>query len=170
MGYFVMKHNGQATIEFLLTLVIALMFIVTIIQPNANFASNSVKDTANLAKLKLSTEKLSQSIKYAAVSGTGTKETIQLMIPQDGNIICEPAPPAASTDLNFVYILKSGEGITGCEIDDDNPSISSQCKKKINIGIPFQCENRAITAGIYTATVVKSTQTPNVRVTFELIQ
>ena len=164
--------RGQATVEFLLTLVIVLIFIVTIINPNADLASKSVQDTTNLAKLRVSIEKLSGAIKYASVSGSGTKETLLLIIPQDGNIICTPNQAVApfNTDLNLVYLLKSGEGITSCEIDDDNPANSTRCTRTIRIGTSFKCNNPPVPAGIYRATVTKTADTPNVQINFELVR
>ena len=69
-----MEHNfmkGQASIEFLLIILIGVLFITTIVIPNVESAEDRVTHLTNFAKLVISAEKLSKSIQYISLAGDG---------------------------------------------------------------------------------------------------
>lgn len=151
-------QRGQATVEFVLVLLIAVAYVGAIIQPNADYASNSMQDVANLGKLSVSAQKISNAVQYVSVSGGGTKQTIEVVVPQGANILCD-TDGLEDDSLVFSYTLKSGKGIAACEGDIDDPQISEICTRRITVGPNFSCEtpttDSVIGPGIYRAAIEK---------------
>ncbi|MEM4327232.1 MAG: hypothetical protein QXZ13_03665 [Candidatus Diapherotrites archaeon] len=186
---------GQATVEFLMILAIVFLFIVTVLQPNLLFAKNSVVDSSDFAKLRISADKLADAIRRVSVSSVGTKETIELVIPNGSSIFCRDSSIVggvrqSSTDLNINYPIKSS-ALAPCEYDDDDIGLNkklrdSTCSKIIKVGVPFTCvadvgypyaNNLFVSAqsGIFKAVVSKKFDTATqplqyVEVKFELVQ
>ncbi len=152
--------RGQASVEFILVLVIALAYILVVTQPNADLSSSSIEDVSNLAKLRVSADKLTNTIQYVSLSGAGTRQTIQLVVPNDSNISCEPSS-GPSTTLRIQYALKSKEGSPGCYNDNDAVLNPNFCNKTISVDANFSCsaggQNPTVMRpGIYRATVEKN--------------
>ncbi len=130
-----MKNTkGQATIEFLLILVVVLMYITTIIQPAADSSATSIEDTANLAKVRLSAEKIADTMEYVYLSGTGTRQTIIVARPNGAEITCDTT--TANAKIKMSYIPNSTSKVKACELDDDAPADSSKCTKIIETNVP----------------------------------
>ena len=122
--------KGQASVEFIFTLLIAVMFIVALVQPSAELAANSTKDVSNLSKLKVSAEKLADTIQFVALSGEGTKQAINLIVPEGAAISC------LGTNLITQYALLSNNG------ENDVPEASCPsgiCTNILNVGTGFNC-------------------------------
>ena len=151
MGNIHMK-KGQASIEFLLTLLIALIYISTIIQPNVDASQSAITDVANLSKLTVSAEKISNAIEYVYLSGKGTRQTMQIIIPKGATLIC------SGTNLTATYLLQSyvaTDSLThtsACKVDSDGDD--SLCTKKIipSGGCPIAID---ISEGMYSIAIEK---------------
>jgi hypothetical protein len=137
-----------------------------------------MEDTANMAKLRISADKIIQTLKHVSISGEGTKETIQIVIPKDANITCGTFYPGQTTSnpqepnsIRFTYKTKSTDATGPCEIDFDYPNEGKLCTKLIQAGFTFKCETPIISIpGIYKATIQKTNETPPVKLNFELIE
>ena len=165
MEYNFMK--GQASVEFLLTILIGVLFIVTIVIPNVNSAEERVTHLTNLAKLVTSAEKLSKAIQYISLAGDGSKQTLQLVVPSTATFECDDSGP--NTVINIDYntgttsFYEGGISPTNqCWFDDNgtptNPNDDDDvisCIKTLDPGVHFSCE--PIDSGIYIATVTKVT-------------
>lgn len=155
----IMKRNrfqkGQATVEFILVIVISLAYLGAVVMPNAEVSTDNVTDISNLAKLRVSADKFVNAIQYVSLSGEGTKQTVELVVPAGGTFTC------ANQEATTSYIMESKSSAAACRNDDDalNPST---CTKDFPIGISFTCENSSgnVTAnwsyGTYLAEVEKS--------------
>ncbi|MEK6957448.1 MAG: hypothetical protein AABW99_00500 [archaeon] len=159
-------RRGQASIEFLLILVVSLLYIVAIIQPNADIASNAMNDTANLAKLRASADKLVNAAQYVSISGAGTRQTIEIVIPPQSKIYCVPAAPPSTNfaGIGFSYLvvpLDAGlEQISArvpeeCKnnADDDlaldlDPDADKKCTKELDAGASFSCSPSEVNTGV----------------------
>ena len=87
-----MEHNvkkGQTSIEFMLLIVITLLYIQTVISPNVNETLTSVNDTTRVAEARLATEKLANAVNYVAASNSESKTTVNLFIPERTIILCD---------------------------------------------------------------------------------
>ena len=122
MGNIHMK-KGQASIEFLLTLLIALIYISTIIQPAVDTSQSAMTDVANLSKLTISQEKITNAIEYVNLSGKGTRQTMQIVIPQGATLECD------GTELIAKYPLQSNSTTTACKGTIDLDGDDSLCTK-----------------------------------------
>lgn len=186
---------GQATVEFLMILAVSFLIVVTILQPNLLFAKNSIQDSSDFAKLRISADNLADAIRRVSVSAVGTKETIELVIPVGSGLYCRDSiivndKRQSSVDLNLVYSIRSS-ALGPCESDDDHFGISktlnnSRCTKIINVGVSFFCtadtgypymNSLGVFAldGIFKAVVSKKSDpnvsvSPYVEVKFELVQ
>ncbi|MFH1391364.1 MAG: hypothetical protein ABIH20_03580 [Candidatus Diapherotrites archaeon] len=119
--------KGQASVEFLFTILIAIMFIVALVQPSAELASNSTKDVANLSKLKVSAEKLADTIQFVALSGEGTKQTINIVVPAEATINCS----GNLLETTYSALSHNQINIPYC--------VSGSCTNTIDVGAEFDC-------------------------------
>ncbi|PIN85019.1 MAG: hypothetical protein COV47_04425 [Candidatus Diapherotrites archaeon CG11_big_fil_rev_8_21_14_0_20_37_9] len=144
--------KGQVTIEFLLLMVLVLVYIGVIIQPSAADATNATKDTVNIAKLKLSAEKLANAIDYAGISGNGTRQTLQIVVPQNGTMSC------VTKGIQFTYEVL-GTGIDQC-VDAAADREGKNCNVTIPTNSNFTCLHDTI-SGINKGMVQKATVQKN---------
>ena len=157
--------KGQASVEFIIVLALALLFIVAVIQPNALAAQNSVEDTANLAKLNISAEKLANTIQYISLSGEGSKQTIEIIVPTGATLECNQPN---NNNIRYAYTMKTGPGTAACNLDADTDP--SKCAKVIDAKTAFSCTGitNPIQPGIYSGVIQKNTGN-TITATFTLV-
>ena len=126
MGNIHMK-KGQASIEFLLTLLIALIYISTIIQPNVDASQSAITDVANLSKLTISQEKITNAIEYVNLSGKGTRQTMQIIVPKDATLKCVSAELVAKYPLQSYVPTDPLTHTAACKLtaDGDDDSVEN---------------------------------------------
>ena len=149
-------RRGQASVEFILILLLAVLYLSAVVIPKSEFAGLKAEDTANLSKLVLSMEKLSNTIQYVSLSGEGTRQTIEIAIPENASM------RKAGNNIVGEYDTKTRiEG--GCTTETGETT--SNCEKTINVGTNFRGfpTNPApgttvpgITTGLYRVTVEKT--------------
>ena len=166
--------RGQGTIEFILVMVVALAFIAAVVQPNADYSSNSIEDVANIAKLRASADRVANAIQYISIAGPGSRQSVQAVIPAGAQITCNSITDTPPNSILFIYTLKSKESTTGCSNDADNePDI---CSKAIAAGSQFSCTDELDTQitqfgpGIYNVKVSKDETTSAITVKFSVVQ
>lgn len=167
-------QKGQATIEFLLILLLAVGYIMAVVQPNADYASNSIADVASIGKLSVSAQKLSNAVQYVSLSGKGTRQTVEIVVPADGKLECDTG--SSPDSVKFSYTLKSGRGIAACEGDIDVDG--KMCTRLISVGTDFTCDFLPVTSplttsagpGIYSTAIEKDSGTGAVEATFTVVQ
>ncbi len=155
-----MEHHlairGQASIEFLLIMLVGILYLSTIIVPNVENAESRVKDISALSKLTVSADKLVNSIQFVSLAGDGTRQTIQIAVPENSEFKCNgqnievkytAATPGffdgAVTQTNKCESPAAGEAIV--------------CQKIINAGTSFNCVTPPTQPGLYRVTVEKVT-------------
>jgi len=125
--------RGQASVEFVFTILIAVLFIMVIINPSVDFASKSTEDVANISKLWVAGEKISNAIQYASLSGSGTKQTISIVVPKDATITCD------TTEIVVHYTSLSyaeGQPIEGC--------VGADCEYIFDAKTEFTCHDSPV--------------------------
>ena len=80
--------KGQISMEFILLIVVMLLYLQTIIQPLADTSVNSVDDVTRLSQVKLAAEKLVSVVDYVSSQSNESKYSTLLAIPKDANISC----------------------------------------------------------------------------------
>jgi len=124
--------KGQTSIEFMLLIVISLLYIQTVISPNVNESLLSVSDTARVGQARLATEKLTNAINYVAASNSESKTTVNLFIPDRTIITCD------ESNKRISYQTTIDGNIAKCGILDDD---ASNCEKdfELNPTITLDC-------------------------------
>ncbi len=116
--------KGQTSIEFMLLIVVTLLYIQTVINPNVNEALTSVSDTARVGEARLATEKLANAVNYVAASNSESKTTVNLFIPDRTIIMCDEI----NNRLRYETVIDSN--IAKCGILDGNPA---NCDKNFEL-------------------------------------
>ena len=156
--------KGQASIEFLLVIVIALLFILAVIEPAATRATSSINDVSNLAKITTSVDKLANSVQYAANSAAGTKQTVKIIIPPGAAILCEGISPPYGVKGQYTLTSAGTAPVTACETDGDGDA--AKCTKKVLTYTRFSCvpldqlANAGDAAQVFRATVTQTGSGP----------
>ncbi|MBU2099725.1 hypothetical protein KKG83_00695 [Candidatus Micrarchaeota archaeon] len=130
-----MEHTvkkGQTSIEFMLLIVITLLYIQTVINPNVNEALSSVSDTTRVSQARLATEKLANAVNFVAASNSEAKTTINLFIPDRTIIYCD------ESKNRIRYETAVDQNIAKCGVLDNNPA---NCDKNFELNplINLQC-------------------------------
>lgn len=137
-------NKGQASVEFLLIIMLSILYISTVIIPGADAAENAAEDTAGIAKIVGSAEKLAGTIQYVALSGVGTRQTIEVVVPENSTFTC------GTNSITISYTAKRTLQDTHCT---GSPSV---CRKTIEVGTAFTCNPApGILTGLYKVTVEK---------------
>lgn len=80
--------KGQTSIEFMIIILIVIVYIITVTRPLIEVAQVSIEDVKNLTQTNNETQKVLQTINRVNNFSTGTMEIIQLVIPKNSTIHC----------------------------------------------------------------------------------
>ncbi|GEM_PF-3156840 len=80
--------NGQTTIEFLFIVIIAMVYVSSVVVPELDVSKTAADDTIQLAQTKIAAEKLANAIDSVAAATGEAKQTITLFVPARGTIEC----------------------------------------------------------------------------------
>ena len=83
-----MNKRGQVSIEFILLIVITLVYIYGTVWPLINDAIVAAEDVQRVSDTKISAQKLANAINEAAAGSGESKRTIHLLLPADASISC----------------------------------------------------------------------------------
>lgn len=103
MGFAAMKSKGQVSIEFMLIILIALIYIQFIQATALGPATASTEDTVRLGQAKLAAQKLANSINEIAASSGEGKKTIHLFIPKYSSLRCDSSKVYFTAALESYY-------------------------------------------------------------------
>ncbi len=81
-----LKEKGQISIEFILIVTIALIYINAIVWPSLDLSTKSAFDVKNVADTTTSALKVAGALDEAALSNGDMKKTINVYLPKDANI------------------------------------------------------------------------------------
>jgi hypothetical protein len=116
------------SIEFMLLIVIVLMYVQAIIQPAVRGAEMGVTDTIRVSQAKFAAQKLVNAIDYAGASTSQTKMAIKLFVPANTTLGCDTSDPIQAK-INFSVRVQGSYGI--CSADSCSGSI--ELKKGLSI-------------------------------------
>ncbi len=125
MEYSFFKNvKGQISIEFILILVVMLVYIQTVVQPVLGDAFKHTDDVSRLGQINSSLEKLVNSIDFISLSPSNSEQEIRLFLPANSLLKC-----TSSREISFELNLNSPAQGTFCAQDGD--SSDSKCTKKM---------------------------------------
>ncbi len=109
MASIVLTQKGQLSVEFVLILVVILLYVATLIQPNIVTFESISKETFGLGYTSLAANKLVNAIDLVQMSGKDTVQTITMFLPEHGSIKCMDniagIPQIDQNSIKFVYLL-----------------------------------------------------------------
>ncbi|MDP2974139.1 MAG: hypothetical protein Q8N60_03750 [Candidatus Diapherotrites archaeon] len=106
-----MNKRGQVSIEFILLIVITLVYIYGTVWPLINDAIVAAEDVQRVSDTKISAQKLANAINEAAAGSGESKRTIHLLIPNDASIECNSADNKIeySVEVDNLYCRQPSE-------------------------------------------------------------
>jgi len=90
------KTGGQASVEFMLLIVLILFYINTIISPSLDTGTKSLQDTTRLGAIRLSAQKIANAIDYVGSLTGEARTTVNVFIPERTVIYCDAGNPVGS--------------------------------------------------------------------------
>lgn len=129
------NKKGQVSIEFILIILIALIYIYSVIQPTLQVSAHSAEDVARLSNVKLSAQKLAGTINQLEANASEGQRTLKLFVPKGSYIECITASPG----IKFSATLSENLGApTGC----DNITGEVICEETISLltGTTLSCD------------------------------
>ena len=96
-----MKQRGQAAIEFIMLILIVLIYLLTITRPLILDAKSLTDDVQTIVRADAESKRIANSIMEVAMLGKGTKKTILLFIPKNAELHCSDADNAIGFDMNI---------------------------------------------------------------------
>lgn len=142
-----MKQKGQASIEFMFLISIAMIYIATVVLPAVEISKMAAEDVSRLAQTRLAAEKLANSIDSVAAASGEAKQTITIFVPENSIVRFRP-DVAPYTMVSFEY-----------EINAPNPILEHPLCKVDDLTTPNKCVKGFSTAGQFSSLSIP----PNVR-------
>lgn len=123
--------KGQISIEFVLILLVGLIYLQTIQITVIDQSINSAKDVSNVGEARLAASKIVESVNELAAADGTAKKTIHVFVPEKTTISC-----LASNGITFTVSIDSDK-INECKqaVDGDADNI---CTKTISFSTPSE--------------------------------
>jgi len=134
--------KGQAAIEFILLVVVMLLFINTAIVTNANTASDAALDVSKMGKARLGVEKLINVINYVGFGGEGTKQVVTVFIPENATITCTSGN--GTGEIGFSVQLEGSADVP--DYCSGDPVICTSKKLPVYTDIDLSCPDYPLNA------------------------
>jgi uncharacterized protein (UPF0333 family) len=123
-------RKGQISIEFMLLLMVLLLFMFTTILPGAKEAEKGVDDASRISAAIMAQEKIVSSANYLSVLGSGSKQTLTVFLPEKTSMTY------SSEKLTLTFYTKSNAE-NDCDPDTAHSDYPFKCtrEKQIDSGI-----------------------------------
>ncbi len=121
-----LNKKGQISIEFVLILLIGLIYLNTISSAVIYPAIDSAKDVSNVGEARLASEKIVNSINELSVSPGDGKKTIRVFVPENTTISCD----SFASSIKFA-VKVSSTSIQSCKTDVDGDD--AKCTKSFSL-------------------------------------
>ena len=144
-----LKSKGQISIEFILIILIVLIYIHSVIQPTAKAAAQSTEDVARLAQTKLAAQKLGAAINELQANQSDGKKTIELFVPKDGTVTCN----GSANVIEFSATMSSLRNPQGCT----NKVCSGSVKLITGAGSGLSCFGGSNASNVFREVTVSKT-------------
>lgn len=131
------NKKGQISIEFVLLLVVMLVYFNAVIQPILEQAFDSTDDITRLSQTRNAAQKLVNSIDYISLSAGDTEQIIRLFLPRGvTSFKCTP------TKVSFTMRLNRAARNTVCDAADGDDA--TLCTKEFSVvdipGVSLSCD------------------------------
>jgi hypothetical protein len=123
-----MNNKGQAAIEFIMLILIIIIYLLTVTRPLVTDAKDLTGDVQRIVRADAESKRIANSITEVSMLGQGTKKTLNLFIPENTLIECSETKNAIYFDLNFDKLLLSPLG-PDCDGEKNNCCEQTTCRK-----------------------------------------
>jgi len=136
-----LRQKGQVSIEFILIVVIALVYISGFVWPSIEIASSAATDVKAVADTKASAMKIATALDEAAVSNGDMKKTVSIFLPNGATLNCDAANNEIDYELLISYIENWEPGDCVLYIDSEGNDFT-ECSSSISVlqdAVPANC-------------------------------
>ena len=141
-------QKGQAIIEFIFLILIIVVYLVSVTMPLVKDTQNIIQDTENMTRANNECQKIVNSIKEINLFGEGSRQTLNIFIPNNTIIGCADNKINFETQLTqtpYPIVCQTGkcskDFITNLTLNCD----IGQIKGPQKIGVTIQKTNGQIT-------------------------
>ncbi|MDO8625372.1 MAG: hypothetical protein Q7R47_04790, partial [Candidatus Diapherotrites archaeon] len=120
--------QGQLSIEFMLVVVVSIVYLNTVIFPQVAFGQTVLSEIDGLAQTRTSANQIVNAINALAIQSPNAKQTLTVLIPKNALITCDNT----NKKIGFEYTLQS-EPSEKC--DPDTTGKKLKCTKSISTGL-----------------------------------
>lgn len=126
-------QKGQAIIEFILLVLIIVIYLFSTTIPLVEATQNTIQDTENITRANNESLKIVNAIEEVNMFGSGSKKTLTIFVPTGTKIMCDTSNEKISfettlTQTPFPLICQNGK-----------------CTKTFNLTANIQCALGEIT-------------------------
>lgn len=124
----ILGKKGQVSIEFILIVTMALIYINTSVWPTIEASSQSAIEVKAIADTKIAATKLSDAINEAIISSGDMKKTIGVYIPEGAALYCEQS----GSTIDYSVEIETLKGVSGGGFNPD----PARCIEKYDLTPP----------------------------------
>ena len=152
------NSRGQISIEYILLVIILLIYLQSFVQPVFESSIHSSQDVAAIGQASAAARKLAQSIDFVGGSPADMKQTISFYLPANTTLSCSGAPaPAVQYTATISLPHPACNNTTSC-----SGSISVLGSLALNCGSLFTLNPGAVGGKYYSVMVYKQGGVVNV--------
>ena len=131
-----LNNKGQLSIEFMLILIVSIVYINNVIFPTIDFGQTTLNEIYGLGQTRLVAQKIANTVDSLSLQTTDAQQTILVNIPKDGKIECGTG--AAIKHIKFTFIISPENESEKCQDDPATASVVDNilCTKNIPVKIP----------------------------------
>ncbi|AIS32196.1 hypothetical protein [Methanobacterium formicicum] len=136
-----MEEKGQASVEYLLLIVVILIILASVTIPLVSSSVNSTMDVSRSSDTKNAIESMANAVNLVYANGPGAKRTIDVYLPQNMNLIFD----YSSKTINQTLALSSQNKTISANVDYNVTFINPNPNKgwhQTKIEWPTNQENR----------------------------
>lgn len=137
-------QKGQAVIEFILLILIIVVYLVSVTMPMVENTQKVILDTENLTRANNECQKISNSIKEISSFGNESKQTLILFIPDNTTIDCNN-----TTGITFFTQLAQTPFPGECK--------EGLCSKTFNVNTTINCITKNISGPQKVSVIIQKT-------------
>lgn len=149
--------RGQASIEFILLIMLMLLYIQTLILPEIDIGRSAAKGAIGLGEARFAAEKIVNAVNYVGSSSGEAKETISVFVPKGAVLQCESDGITVKdyeivVQKNIDGTCASVQGAVGCISENAPRPDDGKCYAKCTVKIKFM---NGITVTTYATSQIK---------------
>lgn len=152
-GVFCISKKGQVSIEFILLIVIALVYIYGTVGPLINDATTAAEDVQRVSDTKISAQKLANAINEAAAGSGESKRTIHLIVPAKATVKCDSAKITFVVDISKLQSRLAPSTVCVEKTDSDGKAYF-ECTSSLDLLATPTCTPNEMQGPLFKAVIV----------------